>query len=229
MSVPRLEARGLVKRFGRGLSPVVAVDGVSLALGDGERLAVTGASGSGKSTLLSLLAALEAPDEGEVFLDGLALSPLGEAALASLRGRKMGIVFQSFRLLPHLNALDNVRVPLDLAGAPDAAVRAAEWLEAVGLTGRAGHLPAQLSGGEQQRVALARALAPRPSVLLADEPTGNLDSRSGALVGDLLFGLARRRGASLLLVTHDVSLARRADRVLAMRDGRIDVRPRRTR
>ena len=223
MKEPRLQAIGLVKRFGLGQASIRAVDGVSLAVAAGERLAITGASGSGKSTLLSLLAVLERPDLGEVRLDGEPISTLAEAPLAALRGRRMGIVFQSFRLLPQLSALENVRLPLDLAGLGQAAAQAqaARWLERVGLAGRAGHKPSELSGGEQQRVALARALAPEPGLLLADEPSGNLDSKNGALVGSLLFGLAREQGAALVLVTHDAALARKADRVLAMKDGRL--------
>jgi putative ABC transport system ATP-binding protein len=228
LSVKRLEAVGLVKRFGQGPGAVRAVDGVSLSLAAGERVAITGASGSGKSTLLSLLALLERPDAGQVLLDGEPIQALPEAPLAALRGRRMGIVFQSFRLLPQLNALENVRLPLDLAGldAADAQARAQRWLERVGLGPRAHHQPSQLSGGEQQRVALARALAPQPGLLLADEPTGNLDSKHGALVGKLLFGLAREQGAALLLVTHDAALARQADRVLPMKDGRLGRRGR---
>jgi putative ABC transport system ATP-binding protein len=226
-NAPRLEARALTKRFDSGASQVLAVDGVDLTLAAGERVAVTGASGSGKSTLLSLLAALERPDSGEVLLEGTALGPLGESALARLRGRRIGIVFQSFRLLPQLSALENVRVPLELAGLPGADAEARDWLERVGLGARAAHLPAQLSGGEQQRVALARALAPRPAVLLADEPTGNLDSRNGALIESLLLKLSRDNGASLLIVTHDARLASKTDRVLPMKDGRIQAAPRR--
>lgn len=217
----RLRAQGLCKRFGAGESRVSAIEDVSLSLQPGERVAVTGASGSGKSTLLSLLAALERPDEGEVYLDGQALGPLNEGALAALRGRSMGIVFQSYRLLPHLSALENVRVPLELARRPDAEAQARAFLDRVGLTERAGHLPAQLSGGEQQRVALARALAPEPGLLLADEPTGNLDSKNGALVESLLLRLSREQGASLLIVTHDAHLARKTDRALRMKDGRL--------
>jgi putative ABC transport system ATP-binding protein len=218
----RLEALGLSKAFGPDSARVLAVDGVSLSLDAGERVAITGASGSGKSTLLALLALLERPDQGQVLLDGRRLDRLPEGPLAALRGRGMGIVFQSFRLLAHLNALENVRVPLDLAGIADADAKARDWLERVGLKDRAGHYPAQLSGGEQQRVALARALVHAPAVILADEPSGNLDSANGARVADLLFGLAREQGASLLLVTHDAALASRADRLLAMKDGRLD-------
>jgi len=218
----RLEAVDLVKHFGAPGARVAAVDGVSLALEAGERVAVTGASGCGKSTLLGLLALLERPDGGEVLLEGEPLSRLDEAALAQRRGSRVGIVFQSFRLLAHLSALENVRVPLDLAGEPDADARARAWLDRVGLLGRAGHRPGELSGGEQQRVALARALIREPAVILADEPTGNLDSAHGAMVAELLFGLSRAQGATLLLVTHEASLARRADRVLPMRDGRLE-------
>jgi putative ABC transport system ATP-binding protein len=227
--VPRLEARGLVKRFGPEGGAVLAVDDVSLSLAPGECLAVTGASGSGKSTLLSLLAALERPDAGDVFLEGQSLGALDEAALARLRGRRMGIVFQSFRLLPQLSALENVRLPLELAGRPaaESEAEARAWLERVGLAARAEHLPAQLSGGEQQRVALARAMAPRPGVLLADEPTGNLDSSNGAAVARLLLELSREHGASLLIVTHDRTLAAKADRVLVMKDGRLQPERRR--
>jgi putative ABC transport system ATP-binding protein len=217
----RLQAVDLAKHFGPHGAEVAAVDGVSLSLGAGESVAVVGASGSGKSTLLSLLALLERPDRGTVSLEGKALGGLGESALAALRGRNMGIVFQSFRLLPQLSALENVRVPLDIAGDAQADLKARVWLDRVGLAARAGHRPGELSGGEQQRVALARALVREPSVVLADEPSGNLDSVNGALMADLLFGLARGQGASLLLVTHDAGLAARADRVLAMKDGRL--------
>lgn len=217
----RLEALSLTKYFGPPSARVLAVDGVTLGLEAGERVAIMGASGSGKSTLLSLLALLERPDQGQVLLEGRRLDVLGEAPLAALRGRKIGIVFQSFRLLPHLSALENVRVPLDLAGVPDADSKALAWLQRVGLQERMGHLPSQLSGGEQQRVALARALVHEPAVVLADEPSGNLDSTNGAQVADLLFGLSREQGASLLLVTHDAALASRADRVLPMKDGRL--------
>ena len=225
----RLEAVDLVKRYGVGDSSVSAVDGVSLSVSAGESLAVTGASGSGKSTLLSLLAALERPDSGAVRVEGQDLGPLSETALAAFRGRKLGIVFQSFRLLPHLTALENVRVPLDLAGLPRADQQAREWLDKVGLGARAGHLPAQLSGGEQQRVALARALAPQPAVLLADEPTGNLDTKNGAIVEKLLFDLSKKQKTALLIVTHDAKLARKADRVLPMKDGRLAKVPARRR
>ena len=217
----RMQAQGLSKGFSSGHSKVSAVSGVSLSLKAGESLAITGASGSGKSTLLSLLAGLERPDHGKVLVEGADITAMGEAQLAVFRGRRMGIVFQSFRLLPQLSALENVRLPLDLAGIEGAEKRAQQWLAEVGLKGREAHQPAQLSGGEQQRVALARALAVEPAVLLADEPTGNLDTKNGALVQSLLFGQAKALGAALILVTHDARLARKAHRVLAMKDGKM--------
>jgi putative ABC transport system ATP-binding protein len=217
----RLQAEGLSKRFTTGHSKVSAVSQVSLSVKAGETLAITGASGSGKSTLLSLLAGLERPDSGKVKVEGQDLTVMSEAQLALFRGRRMGIVFQSFRLLPQLSALENVRIPLDLAGIGRADERAAHWLAEVGLHGRGLHLPGQLSGGEQQRVALARALAIEPAVLLADEPTGNLDTKNGALVEKLLFKMAKAQGAALILVTHDAKLARRAHRILPMKDGKL--------
>jgi putative ABC transport system ATP-binding protein len=212
-----LETHGLEKTFGslKVLGPV------SMSVRRGETVAITGPSGSGKSTMLGLLAGLEAPSAGQVVIEGVTISALDEEALAAFRGRRLGFVFQSYRLLPTLSALENVRVPLDLAGAKDAQARALDWLRRVGLQDRAGHLPGQLSGGEQQRVALARALAPHPALLLADEPTGNLDSETGDLVQGLLFDLVKTTGASMVLVTHDDSLARKADRVLRFKDGKI--------
>jgi putative ABC transport system ATP-binding protein len=212
-----LETHGLEKTFGslKVLGPV------SMSVRRGETVAITGPSGSGKSTMLGLFAGLEAPSAGQVVIEGVNISALDEEALAAFRGRRLGFVFQSYRLLPTLSALENVRVPLDLAGAKDAHARALDWLKRVGLQDRAGHLPGQLSGGEQQRVALARALAPHPVLLLADEPTGNLDSETGDLVQGLLFDLVKTTGASMVLVTHDDSLARKADRVLRFKDGKI--------
>ncbi len=192
---------------------------VSLTIDPGESVGITGASGSGKSTLLMVLAGLERPDAGQTRIEGEDISGLSEDALARFRGRKIGVVFQAFHLIPTMNALENVAAPLELAGAPDARARALEELARVGLANRAAHYPAQLSGGEQQRVAIARALAPRPAILLADEPTGNLDDVTGKAVADLLFDPATRRGATLVLVTHDSMLAARCGRVLRMRDG----------
>ncbi|MES2201396.1 MAG: ABC transporter ATP-binding protein [candidate division FCPU426 bacterium] len=212
-----LEATALFKRYGN----LTVLADFNLELLRGETLAVTGASGSGKSTLLGLLAGLEAPSQGRVMIEGNDITAMGEGDLASFRGRRIGFVFQSYRLLPTLSALENVRVPLDLAGRKDGAELAAHWLDRVGLAARARHLPSQLSGGEQQRVAIARAMAPSPALLMADEPTGNLDSGTGAMVRDLIFELAVDQNASLILVTHDEEVASRAGRRIHLKDGRI--------
>jgi len=201
--------------------PLAILSGVSLAIGSGEAVAVVGASGSGKSTLLGLLAGLDLPSSGRVELDGTDLNTLDEDGRAALRGRLLGFVFQSFQLLPSLTALENVMLPLELAGRDDASERAGEWLERVGLDRRRHHRPNQLSGGEQQRVAIARAFAPAPRLLLADEPTGNLDSRTGAHIIDLLFDLNRDSGTTLVLVTHDGGLAQRCPRRLELEEGRL--------
>jgi len=193
--------------------------GVSLTIEAGEAVGIVGASGSGKSTLLMVLAGLERPDAGQASIDGTRVSDLSEDALARFRGRRIGVVFQAFHLIPTMTALENVAAPLELAGAADALARAKAELARVGLVDRLSHYPAQLSGGEQQRVALARALAPRPAILLADEPTGNLDDETGRAVADLLFDPETRRGATLVLVTHDAALAARCGRTLHMRDG----------
>ncbi len=195
---------------------------VSLTIAAGEALGLIGASGSGKSTLLMVIAGLERPDSGEIFIDGTGVHGLSEDALARFRGAKIGIVFQSFQLIPTMTALENVAAPLEIAGAANAFERARAELSAVGLDDRMSHYPAQLSGGEQQRVALARALAPRPSLLIADEPTGNLDESTGRAIIDLLFALPRERGSTLALVTHDPSLAARCDRTLKMRSGMVE-------
>jgi putative ABC transport system ATP-binding protein len=207
--------------LGRGAARVHILKSISLTIARGKAVGFTGPSGSGKSTLLMAMAGLERPDSGSVIVDGVTLDSLSEDALARFRGARIGIVFQSFHLIPTMTALENVAVPLELAGDMRARARARDELAAVGLAARLDHYPAELSGGEQQRVALARALAPDPSVLIADEPTGNLDDENGALVVDLLFALQRARGATLVLVTHDQSLAQRCDRVVRLRSGRV--------
>jgi len=195
--------------------------GVDLAVDAGESVSLVGPSGSGKSTLLMAIAGLERPNAGRIRVAGEDLTRLDEDALARLRGRAIGIVFQSFHLIPNMTALENVAVPLELAGEADAFVRAERELRAIGLGERIGHYPAELSGGEQQRVAIARALVPDPAILLADEPTGNLDAANGALIADLLFEAKTRRGTTVVLVTHDRALAGRADRTAELQSGKI--------
>ena len=195
---------------------------INLDVLSGETLGLVGPSGSGKSSLLMLMGGLERASSGQVQVLGQDLSPMNEDQLARFRRGTMGVVFQSFHLIPTLTAVENVATPLELAGHRDAHARALEELDAVGLAHRAGHYPTQMSGGEQQRVALARAAAPRPKLLLADEPTGNLDGSTGAAIIDLLFGLRDRHGATLVLVTHSNELAARCDRVIRLRDGHIE-------
>lgn len=213
---------GVNLSLGEGAARVHILKDVNLRIDAGEAVGLIGASGSGKSTLLMVMAGLERPDSGEVVVGGVAFNGLDEDGLARFRGRHVGIVFQAFHLIPTMTALENVAVPLELAGASDAFGRAAAELEAVGLGERQHHYPAQLSGGEQQRVALARALAPAPAILVADEPTGNLDETTGKQIMDLLFAKHRERGMTLVLVTHDAALARRCNRVVRLRSGRID-------
>ena len=201
--------------------PVNILNGIDLDVEAGEAVGIVGPSGSGKTSLLMVLAGLERASEGRVEVAGRELTGLDEDGLARFRRDHVGIVFQAFHLIPTMTALENVSVPLELAGHRDAAERAAESLRAVGLGHRLTHLPGQLSGGEQQRVALARAFAPRPRLLLADEPTGNLDHATGAAVMDLLFGMQARSGTTLLLITHDPALAARCDRRIRIADGRV--------
>ncbi len=206
----------------RGNAGVVDIlHGISLNVKAGETLALVGPSGSGKSSLLMLMGGLERSTAGQISALDHDLGAMSEDALARFRREHMGVVFQSFHLIPTMTALENIAVPLELAGVPDAFERAEAELEAVGLTDRARHFPAQMSGGEQQRVALARASAPRPKILLADEPTGNLDGINGAAITDMLFGLQERHGATLVLVTHSPELADRCGRVVHLRDGRL--------
>jgi putative ABC transport system ATP-binding protein len=217
-----VELRDVDLSLGKGPARVHILRKVSLTIGRGEAVGLVGASGSGKSTLLMTMAGLERPDGGEIFIDGVAIHGMSEDALARFRGARIGIVFQSFQLIPTMTALENVAAPLELAGARDAFERASAELAEVGLGDRLRHYPAQLSGGEQQRVALARALAPRPSLLIADEPTGNLDETTGRAIIDLLFALPAQRGSTLALVTHDAALAARCDRTLRMRSGIVE-------
>ena len=208
--------------LGAGAARVHVLKGLSLTIAQSETIGLVGPSGSGKSTLLMTLAGLERPDGGAVRIGGRDVTKLDEDALARFRGENIGIVFQSFQLIPTMTALENVAAPLELAGRADAFDRAREELAAVGLSQRLDHYPRQLSGGEQQRVALARALAPAPLILAADEPTGNLDSETGAAIIELIFAQNARRGATLVLATHDASLAARCSRVVHMRSGRIE-------
>jgi len=218
-----IELRRVTKTVMSGSSPLTILHPLDLEVARGRFLAVTGPSGSGKSTLLGLIAGLDAPTAGQVLVDGTDITALDEDRLARLRGQKIGFVFQFFHLVPSLTAFENVLVPMEIAGRPDATVRAAALLAEVGLTGRGHHYPSQLSGGEQQRVALARALANDPPILLADEPTGNLDTVNGRHIMELLQDVNRRRGTTLVLATHDRALAAMADEQLALRDGqRVD-------
>jgi putative ABC transport system ATP-binding protein len=216
-----LVARELTKEYPSGGRPLAVLRDVSFDVAAGSFTAIVGPSGSGKTTLLGLLAGLDVPTRGRVLLDGTDLSTLDEDARARVRGERVGFVFQSFQLIPTLTALENVAVPLELRGERGAERRAAELLERVGLAGRGHHFPAQLSGGEQQRVAVARAFVNRPRVLFADEPTGNLDTATGARIVELLEALNREDGTTVVLVTHDLALAARAGRVIRLADGRV--------
>jgi putative ABC transport system ATP-binding protein len=216
-----IEVRGLKKSIRNGSRTVEILKGIDLNVPRGQFLAIMGASGSGKSTLLGLLAGLDTPSEGEVLVDGTEISRLPEDQLAQVRGKKIGFVFQSYQLIPTLTALENVLLPYELNANGDGRKRAAALLEAVGLVDRLHHYPVQLSGGEQQRVALARAFVLEPPIVLADEPTGNLDSTNGQHVLDLLTERQREANTTLVLVTHDKQIADRADRRIFLRDGRI--------
>ena len=216
-----IQVRDLVMQLSSGRRLLTILDGIALDVEAGEVCAITGPSGSGKSTLLGLLAGLDRPTAGSIVVAGAELTRLDEDGLARFRRETLGYVFQSFHLIPTLTAAENVAVPLEIAGLPGALARARELLDEVGLAGRTHHYPAELSGGEQQRAAVARAVALRPKLLLADEPTGNLDSATGAQIIELLVALNRKRGSTLVFVTHDQALARHAGRIVRLRDGRI--------
>jgi len=220
--VKAIEIKDLDVTLGREASRVHVLSGVNLSIDEGEAIGLVGASGSGKSTLLMVMAGLEQAEKGKVWVAGEDLTGMDEDSLARFRGKHIGIVFQSFHLIPTMTALENVAVPLELAHHPDPFGRAERELKAVGLSHRLNHFPAELSGGEQQRVALARAMAPDPAILFADEPTGNLDEANGLAIIDLVFAMQHERHTTLVLVTHDSALAARCDRTIRLRSGRID-------
>jgi putative ABC transport system ATP-binding protein len=215
-----IDLRGVSKTVDSGGRPLTILHALDLSIPSGQFVAIVGPSGSGKSTLLGLLAGLDAPSTGEILIDGTDITTLGEDQLARLRGEKIGFVFQFFHLVPSLTAFENILVPMEIAGRRDAVPRARQLLDEVGLSDRGHHYPSQLSGGEQQRVAIARALANDPPIVLADEPTGNLDSSTGRHIIELLLAVRRTRRSTLVLVTHDVELAALADARLVLRDGR---------
>ena len=215
-----IELRGVSKTVESGGRPLTILHPLDFSIPSGQFVAVVGPSGSGKSTLLGLLAGLDAPTTGQILIDGIDITGLGEDELARLRGRAIGFVFQFFHLVPSLTAFENILVPMEIAGRRDAVSRARQLVDEVGLSDRGHHYPSQLSGGEQQRVAIARALANDPPIVLADEPTGNLDSATGRHIMELLLDVRRARGSTLVLVTHDAELASLADTRLVLRDGR---------
>ncbi|HXG85526.1 MAG TPA: ABC transporter ATP-binding protein [Pyrinomonadaceae bacterium] len=216
-----IELKNVSKIVRSGAEDLTILDDVSAMIPDGQFVAVTGASGSGKSTLLGLIAGLDAPSSGDILIDDRSVTTMSEDALATLRSEKIGFIFQSFHLIPSLTAFENVLIPMEILGLKDAKTRAGKLLESVELTARGHHYPTELSGGEQQRIAIARAFANRPKILLADEPTGNLDSRNGAHIFDLMTELHRQNNVTLVLVTHDQNLADKAQRQIILKDGRI--------
>jgi putative ABC transport system ATP-binding protein len=217
-----INIRNLTKTVSSGDDQLTILDHVSIEIPDGQFVAITGASGSGKSTMLGLIAGLDAPSTGSIEIDGENVTAMGEDDLARLRSEKIGFVFQSFHLIPSLTAYENILIPMEIRGLVDASHRANNLLDAVDLAKRGHHYPAELSGGEQQRVAIARAFANRPSILLADEPTGNLDSKNGRHIFDLMRGLHDTNRVTLILVTHDAALASEAERSIILRDGRVE-------
>ena len=220
--VKAISLRNVDLSLGRGAGRVHILKSISLDVIKGEALGLVGPSGSGKSTLLMCMAGLEQPDSGEIIIQNHDLTQMSEDQLARFRGKHIGVVFQSFHLIPTMTALENVSVPLELAGGRDASTRAAAALARMGLSQRSSHYPAEMSGGEQQRVALARAIVANPAILVADEPTGNLDEATGADIVELLFELQREHGTTLILVTHDLGLAARCDRTVRLRSGQIE-------
>ena len=216
-----IKLQNVTKTVRSGAEDLTILDDVSLEIPDGEFVAVTGASGSGKSTLLGLVAGLDAPTSGEILIDGANITEMSEDGLAALRSEKIGFVFQSFHLIPSLTAFENVLIPMEILGLRDAKTRAEKLLADVELTMRGHHYPTELSGGEQQRIAIARAFANQPKILLADEPTGNLDSRNGSHIFDLMTELHRQNNVTLILVTHDQSLADKAQRQIILKDGKV--------
>lgn len=213
--------KDVTKTVRSGTEDLTILDHVSMDIASGEFVAITGASGSGKSTMLGLVAGLDAPSSGQIIIDGDEVTAMGEDDLAKLRSEKIGFVFQSFHLIPSLTAFENVLIPMEILGLKDAKERAAGLLEQVGLANRGHHYPTELSGGEQQRVAIARAFANNPTILLADEPTGNLDSKNGSHIFELMTELHRKNDVTLILVTHDQSLAQKAQRQIILRDGKV--------
>jgi putative ABC transport system ATP-binding protein len=217
-----ISLKNITKTVRSGSELLTILDDVSIDIPDGQFVAVTGASGSGKSTLLGLIAGLDAPSSGTIYVDGDEITSIGEDGLARLRSEKIGFIFQSFHLIPSLTAFENVLIPMEILGIPDIRDRAERLIDAVDLTNRGHHYPAELSGGEQQRIAIARAFANSPKILLADEPTGNLDSKNGQHIFDLMKDLHRRHNVTLVLVTHDPVLAAQAQRQIVLSDGRVD-------
>jgi len=216
-----IELRSLTKTVRSGADDLTILSDVSASIPDGQFVAITGASGSGKSTLLGLIAGLDAPSSGDIFVDGEQITAMSEDELAEIRAKKIGFVFQSFHLIPSLTAYENILIPMEILGAPNAGDRAKYLLETVDLANRGHHYPAELSGGEQQRVAIARAFANSPKFLLADEPTGNLDSRNGQHIFELMQNLHSQNNVTLVLVTHDLNLAEQAQRQITLVDGRV--------